>query len=189
MEEALTSLSTYGYLILFFYTLGGGMIAIIAGGVLSYAGEMDLAFVIIIATIANFLGDTLLFYLSRYSKKEFASYLKKQRRNLALAQVLFKKHGDKIIFMQKYVYGIKTLVPIAIGLTKYSFVKFSFLNILASIVWGLALGFASYYAGDFLMKVFEGMKKYPFIMPIVMFILIGGIVLYFKKATKKSTKA
>ena len=33
MSEMLTTLSTYGYIILFLYTLGGGMVAIIAAGV------------------------------------------------------------------------------------------------------------------------------------------------------------
>ena len=51
MSEMLTSLSTYGYIILFLYTLGGGMVAIIAAGVLSYAGSMNLTLVIMIATI------------------------------------------------------------------------------------------------------------------------------------------
>ncbi|QKF86469.1 DedA family membrane protein, type III (SNARE domain) [Campylobacter blaseri] len=162
------------------------MVAIIAAGVLSYAGKMDITLVIVIAAISNMLGDTLLFYLARYSKQEFAPYLKKQRRNLALAQILFKKHGDKIIFIQKYLYGIKTIIPIAIGLTKYPFMKFSIINVISAIIWAISLGLCSYYAGDFLMRVFEGIKKYPFIMPLIVFLLIGGIVLYFKKATKKS---
>ncbi|CZE48584.1 DedA family protein [Campylobacter geochelonis] len=189
MQDMLTSLSTYGYLILFFYTLGGGMVAIIAAGVLSFAGKMDLTLCILIAAVSNTLGDTFLFYISRYSKKEFAPYLKKQRRNLALAQILFKKHGDKIILIKKYIYGLKTLVPVAIGLTKYSFTKFSIINVISSIIWAVSLGLLSYYAGDFLMRVFEFIKIYPWVMPIIIVILLGVIVIYFKKATKKSKKA
>ena len=50
------------------------MVAIIAAGMLSYAGEMNLSIVIVIAAAANFIGDTLLFYLGRYSKKEIMPY-------------------------------------------------------------------------------------------------------------------
>jgi len=42
MQEILTSLSTYGYILLFVYSLGGGMVGIIAAGVLSYIGKMDI---------------------------------------------------------------------------------------------------------------------------------------------------
>ena len=186
MEDMLTSLSTYyGYIILFLYTLGGGMVAIIAAGVLSYAGKMDLGLVIAVAAISNFLGDTLLFYLSRYSKKEIMPYFNKHKRNLALAQILFKKHGAKIILFKKYIYGLKTLVPLAIGLTKYPFSKFSIINFISAIISAVSLGLGSYYAGDIFMEFFELIKAKPWIMPIILFVIVALIILYFKKATKK----
>ncbi|MSN95822.1 DedA family protein [Campylobacter sp. FMV-PI01] len=185
MEDMLTYLSTYGYIILFAYTLGGGMVAIIAAGVLSYAGKMDLTLIIIVASISNFLGDTLLFYLGRYNKQAIMPYFKKQTRNLALAQILFKKHGGKIIFFKKYIYGLKTLVPIAIGLTKYSFGKFSIINLISSIIWAISLGFLSYYMADLLIDFFKFMEKKPWITPLILLFILGVIVFYFKKATKK----
>lgn len=188
MDEIFSSLSTYGYVILFLYTLGGGMVAIIAAGVLSFVGEMNLALCIFIATISNFSGDTLLFYIGRYAKAEFVMYLKKQRRNLALAQILFKKHGGKIILFKKYIYGLKTLVPVAIALTKYSFIKFSVINIISSAIWALSLGLVSFYAGDFILKIVDFIKQYPFLMPIFIFLILGAIFMYFTKTTKKKAK-
>lgn len=185
MDEIFSSLSTYGYIILFLYTLGGGMVAIIASGVLSFVGEMNLALCILIAAVSNFTGDTMLFYIGRYAKGEFAPYFKKQRRNLALAQVLFKKHGGKIILFKKYIYGLKTLVPVAIALTKYSFVKFSALNAISSAIWALSLGLISFYAGDFIIKIVDFIKQYPLLMPIFIFCILGAIFIYFKKNTKR----
>ena len=52
MEGIIDSLSTYGYIILFLYSLGGGMVAIIAAGILSYAGKMDLNTSIVIIYFA-----------------------------------------------------------------------------------------------------------------------------------------
>ena len=45
----LTSLSTYGYLVVFLYSLGGGMVAIIAAGVLAHLGKMDITVSIVLA--------------------------------------------------------------------------------------------------------------------------------------------
>ena len=118
MQDILTNLSTYGYIILFLYSLGGGMVAIIGAGLLSFEGNMNLTLSIIIAAIANFIGDMILVYMGRYNKSSVMPYFKSHKRKLALAQILFKKYGDKIIFIKKYVYGLKTLVPLAIGLTK-----------------------------------------------------------------------
>ena len=96
------SLATYGYIALFFYSLGGGFVGLLTAGVLSYAGKMDITLAIGIAFVANFLGDMLLFYMTRYQKSEMMTYLRRHRRKLALSHLLMKKHGDWVIFLQKY---------------------------------------------------------------------------------------
>lgn len=185
MADTLTSLSTYGYIVLFLYSLGGGMVAIIAAGVLSHMGKMDINISIAIAFIANALGDNLLFYLSRYNKMVIEPYIKNHKRKLALAQILMKRHGDKIIFFQKFVYGIKTLIPLAIGLTKYPLVKFTILNIVSALIWSILLGYGSYKFGAFFEKGISLITDNPFLMPIILLPLLGLLWLYFDKYTKK----
>jgi membrane protein DedA with SNARE-associated domain len=187
MEGVIDSLSTYGYIILFLYSLGGGMVAIIAAGILSYAGKMDLHTSIAVAFVSNALGDSLLFYMSRYNRAQMMPYLKKQKRKLALSHILMKKHGDKIIFFQKFVYGIKTLIPIGIGMTKYSFVKFNILNVIAAFFWALILGYASYTAGETLMNAFEYLTLNPWLAPLIIFSILGSVWYYFNVMTAKKS--
>jgi membrane protein DedA with SNARE-associated domain len=185
LEETLASLSTYGYVVLFLYSLGGGFVALVAAGVLSYAGKMDIATSIIIATVANFLGDMLLFYLARYNKEMFGPYLKKQRRKIAYSTILMKKYGNLIIFFQKFVYGIKTLIPIAIGLTSYSFTTFGIYNAISSVIWGLLIGFASLYAGEYLMRGFGFISDNPIVAPIILLSLIYALWTFLERKTRK----
>jgi len=145
LEDILTSLSTYGYIILAFYSFGGGMVALIGAGILSSMGKMDISSSILIATVANFVGDSVLFYLSQSNKKEVMGYMKKHKRKIAYTNLLMRKYGWLAVFLQKYIYGVKTLVPIVMGLTKYDFKKFVTLNFFASIVWGLLIGLISFY--------------------------------------------
>ncbi len=46
MQDMIDTLIKYGYIVLFFYSLGGGMVGILAAGVLSSQGKMDLSFCI-----------------------------------------------------------------------------------------------------------------------------------------------
>jgi membrane protein DedA with SNARE-associated domain len=185
LEDIINSLSTYGYIILFLYSLGGGMVAIIAAGILSYAGKMDLATSIAVAFVANAVGDSLLFYMSRYNKSAMMPYLKKHRRKLALSHLLMKRHGDKIIFFQKFVYGIKTLIPIGIGMTKYSAFKFNILNIISAFIWALGLGYMSYTAGESISNFLTNFQSHPWLAPMIIAIILFGIWYYFSTATKK----
>ncbi|MBU0721821.1 DedA family protein [bacterium] len=188
MEDTFSNLATYGYIGLFLYSLGGGFIALIGAGVLAYMGKMDLTLVLFIAFTANALGDVLLFYMARYQKSMMMDGLRKHRRKLALSHIMMKKYGSWIILFQKFIYGIKTLIPIAIGLTKYDFKKFAILNVLSAAVWSLSIGLGSYYSGNILVKAAESISSKPWIAPIILVVLGATLWIYLTQATKKRVK-
>lgn len=185
MQDLLSSLSTYGYIALFFYSFGGGFFGLIAAGALSYMGKMDITLSIMIAATANYIGDMFLFYMARYNKSFTAPYLKEHRRKFALSHLLIRKYGDLVVFLQKYIYGVKTLVPIAMGLSKYSFIRFGILNIFATILFALFFGLLSYWGGEQIVNTFGYVKSNPWILPIILITLLGSLWLYFSKVTKK----
>lgn len=188
MEDIINSLSTYGYIILFAYSFGGGMIAIIAAGVLSYAGKMDLMTSILVAFVANTLGSSMLFYMGRYNKNALMPYIKAHRRKLALGHILMKKQGDKIIFFQKFIYGLKTIVPMTIGLTKYPQTKFHLLNTASAALWAVILGVGSFTAGEVLTNVATYFSQNPLITPVILFSILGALWFYLQNATKKKNR-
>ncbi|MFT7859986.1 MAG: DedA family protein [Sulfurimonas sp.] len=185
MEDTFSSLATYGYIALFLYSLGGGFVGLIAAGVLSYMGKMDLATSMAVAFMGNMIGDLLLFWLTRHQKSMMMDSLRKHRRKLALSHMMMKKHGDWIIFMQKYIYGIKTIIPIAIALTKYDFKKFAVLNFFAAAVWALSFGLASYFFGAPLKAFALYISENKWLAPVIVFSIGGLIWWYLSKATKK----
>ncbi len=187
MEDLFSSLSTYGYIILFLYSFGGGFFALIAAGALSYMGKMDITASIIVAMSANYLGDMMLFYMARYNKNFVRPYMKNHRRKFALSHVLIKKYGNWVVFIQKYIYGVKTLVPVAFGISKYSFVKFGILNIPASLLWALFFGLLSFYGGEQIINVFGYIKQNPIIMPFILLTFGSIIWWYFSYVTKKKS--
>ncbi len=185
MEDMLSNLVTYGYIGLFLYSLGGGFVALMAAAVLASQGKMDLGIVMAVAFVANFVGDTLLFYMARYHKGEMMTYLKQHRRKLALSHILMKRHGVWVIYMQKFVYGIKTLIPLAIGITKFEFTKFTIHNFIAAIVWVLVVGFGSYMAGNAITAMYNVVADKPYLAPIILLSFAGAIWFYMSWATKK----
>lgn len=185
MEDLLSNLSTYGYIALFIYSLGGGFVGLMGAGVLSYTGHMDLGIAIFVAFLANFIGDILLVYMGRHNKKDVMTYMHKHRRKLALSHILMRKHGSWVIFLQKYIYGVKTLIPLAIGLTKYDFKKFIILNFFASAAWAVSVAVVSYMAGEAIKSAYESISEKPYIAPLVLLTIAGLIWWYLSAKTKK----
>ena len=146
MENIFDLLSSWGYLIVAFYSFGGGMLALAGAGILASMGKMNLELAIAIAIIFNFIGDNILFYMAQTNKKDVKSYLDKFKGRIhARTILLMRKYGWAVVFLQKYLYGVKTLVPIIMGLSRYDLKKFIILNIFASILWGIVVGLLSYY--------------------------------------------
>lgn len=172
VQETISSLETYGYIFLFFYSLGGGLVGIVAAGVLSALGKMDLTLSIFIASIANLIGSTLLAYLGRYQKKEFQKYIKQHRGKVALVRLWLIKYGVLLIFANKYIYGFKTLLPLIVGMSAYSLPKFSFYNAIASCLWGILMGISGFLASNLAMEIFEKLKSYPYAFPLIFVFLV-----------------
>lgn len=168
----MSSLETYGYIFLFFYSLGGGLVGIVAAGVLSALGKMDLTLSIFIASIANLIGSTLLAYLGRYQKKEFQKYIKQHQGKVALVRLWLIKYGVLLIFANKYIYGFKTLLPLIVGMSAYSLPKFLLYNAIASCLWGILMGVSGFLASNLAMEIFERIKSYPYALPLVFVFLV-----------------
>ena len=184
MHEILDNLIAYGYVILFFYSLGGGFFALAAAGVLSSMGRMDLSTSIGVAFVANFLGDQALLLFARANRHAVMDYLKKHRRKLAYSHLLMRRYGAWVIFLQKYIYGVKTLVPVAIGLTRYDAWRFGVLNLLAAALWAVSIGTAAYLGGKGVLEFLEAAKADPWVLPLIGATLIGGFIWWIARAAR-----
>jgi len=180
-----SSLETWGYLAVAFFAFGGSLFIVAAAGVFSFMGKMDLTTALVIATISNYLGDMFLFYLGKYQKKQIQPYFAKHKRKIALATLIMRKYGVWAIFIQKFLYGIKTLVPLSMALSKYDFKKFGFYNVFASILFVLTIGLSAFYSSEVIIAIFGYIKVHPWIAPLILFTIIGGIWFVMENMTKK----
>lgn len=179
MEELIKD---WGYIALFAYSFGGGFVGLIVAGVLSFAGDLNIYISIAVAATSNFLGDQFLFFLARKNKSYAKDMMKNYGRKIALAHLMMRKYGSLVVFIQKYVYGIKTLIPLAMGLTKYSSIKFTIFNIFATIVWAVVVGYGSYTAGEYILSVADDFKYVGIGLVIVIALVISYM---FKRIDKK----
>ncbi|UTJ07572.1 DedA family protein [Arcobacter roscoffensis] len=175
MEELIRD---WGYIALFAYSFGGGFVGLVFAGILSYAGDLNLFICILVAGVSNFLGDQFLFFLARKNKAYAKDMMKKYGRKIAMAHLLMRKYGSFVVFFQKYVYGIKTLIPLAMGLTKYSGIKFSILNIFATALWATVVGYASYAAGE---VILSSADEFKYVGLGIVAVILLTVSYYFRK--------
>ena len=182
MEELFIDwLKEYGYVILFLWSILEGEVGLIMAGIMSHTGDMDYFMSVIVAALGGFSGDQMYFYIGRFNKNYIQRKLYKQRLKFAIAHLLLKKYGWPIIFMQRYMYGLRTVIPMSIGITKYSAKKFALINLISAWVWAAITITPAYLLGEEILSLLIIAKQHwYFALPIA-----GGFLYavhrYFRK--------
>ena len=182
MEELFIGwLKEYGYVILFLWSVIEGEMGLIMGGILSHTGDLNYLLTIFIAGLGGFTGDQIYFYIGRFNKGYIQRKLHKQRRKFAIAHLLLKKYGWPIIFVQRYMYGLRTVIPMSIGITKYSGKKFAFINLISAWVWAaITVTPAYYYGAEILVLIRYAKQHWYFALPLAAG-FVYAVYTYFNK--------
>ena len=173
MEELFIGwLKEYGYIVLFFWSILEGEMGLVMGGILCHTGDMNLFLAIFVAGLGGFAGDQIYFYIGRFNKSYIQRKLHSQRRKFAIAHLLLKKYGWPIIFAQRYMYGLRTVIPMSIGITKYPGKDFAIINLLSAWAWATITIIPSYFLGETILNLLTYAKEHwYFALPIA-----GGIL-------------
>ena len=181
-------LETYGYVILFAWSILEGELGLIMAGLMTHEGSMNLYMAIFIAGLGGFVGDQIYFYIGRFNKAYVHKNFKGQRRKFALAHLLLQKYGWPIIFAQRYMYGMRTIIPISIGLTRYNAKTFAFINLISAWCWAAITIVPVWYFGEEILDVLKWAKEHwYFAAPFAL--IFGATIIYnFNKMSKKQEK-
>lgn len=178
-------LKEYGYIVLFAWSILEGELGLVMAGIMSHTGDMFLPFAITVGALGGFAGDQIYFYIGRFNKNYIHSKLRSQRRKFAIAHLLLKKYGWPLIFVQRYLYGMRTVIPMAIGLTKYSSKHFAIINLASAFAWASITIIPAYFFGDELLELIHWMKSHwYYALPLVLGIATS-IILTFKRIEHK----
>lgn len=189
MEELFIAwMKEYGYAVLFLWSILEGESGLVMAGLFAHTGDMQLLTAIVTAGLGGFFGDQIYFYIGRFNKNYAYRVFKNQRRKLALARLLLHKHGWPIIFAQRYIYGMRTIIPLSIGLTGYSAKMFALINFFSALCWSSLIIVPVWYFGNEILSLIAWAKAHWYFALPFMGILVGSIYYYFHKMTGKTLK-
>ncbi len=174
-NKLLYLLKQYGYTILFVWSILEGEIGLVMGGLLCHSGDMNLFLAIFVAGLGAFVGDQIYFYIGRYNKSYINKKCAHHSRKFALATLMLRKYGTRIIFVQRYMYGMRTIIPISIGLARYSAKKFAIINLISAWFWAALTIVPVWYFGKQIIALFHlVLEHWYYVAPIVL--IVAGVL-------------
>jgi membrane protein DedA with SNARE-associated domain len=160
-------------------------------GFLIFEGKFTFLGVIFFSTVGSIIGSLLSYYAGAYGGrpfiKRFGKFLLLDESHLGMTERFFNKHGDKTIFISRFIPVVRHLISIPAGVGKMNLVKFSVYTIVGAGIWNAFLT----YIGYILRENWTIVRKYSEIVDIfVVALLIIGLVylLYHLYGYRKSLR-
>jgi len=173
----------YGYYAVFLFACIEGEVAVLTAGFLCRQGLLSLDLVILFAFLGTLITEQCLFFVGRtYGIRLLQKYPRIFKKSKRVIEFL-RKYDSAFIFGSRFVYGIRNISPIMIGVAKIPPLKFSTLNVPAALVWSVTVAGAGYLFADTLCCA----KGHMQILQLFALIFLSfglGLFLY-KKAKKK----
>lgn len=139
----------YGLLAIFLGAGVEGEAVVLTGGVLAGRGIVPLWAAMLAATCGSAMVDQAWFWAARgLSHKQ---WIIRQTTKPAFARALhfLERHPRSFILAFRFIYGMRTVSPIAIGMSGVSARLFVPLNLIAAALWAVAITWIGYrFGGD-----------------------------------------
>lgn len=136
------------YLITFFWALLEGETFLIFAGLLASQGVMRLEYLIPAAAMGTTCGDFIFFMLGRRYGLRLVERSEKLKRGKDKISGWLAKHDVGFILTYRFIYGLRNVSAIVIGMSRIAWTRYAFLNFVASWVWAISFAGLGYLFGD-----------------------------------------
>ena len=134
----------YGYIAIFIGALFEGETVLMLGAYAVHQHLMNFPMLIVAAMLGGFIGDQFYYQLGRrYGAKLIQSKVGYAQKFDRASQFIERYPVLTILFM-RFAWGLRTVLPISIGIRAYPLWKYVLINLLACFIWSVivvTLGF------------------------------------------------
>ena len=147
-----------------------GETILVTAAIFAGAGHLSIGWVIAVGAAAAIVGDNLGYLLGRTGGRtvalRYGRYIRLRPEQLDRAEAFFRTHGDKTVFLGRFVAVLRAWVAFLAGVNRMPWPRFVVFNAAGGIVWATGYGLLGYMLGNNL----------PLLHTIERDIGIGGIV-------------
>lgn len=143
-------LATYGLIVVYIGVIVEGDSVLLAAAFLAHQGVMNPYGVFLAAFAGSLTADQIFYYIGRYSAD--ARFVRRQVERPIFTRVLDIIHRRRVLFILsfRFIYGVRTVSPIAIGIAGVSPWLYTPLNAIAAAIWAALLTAIGYFFGQLL---------------------------------------
>lgn len=137
-----------------------GETAAIAGGVMAHRDLFPLWAAFLATAFGAVVADQLFFQIGRRSRnRPFVVHIR-QKPAFAKAVGFIERYPTGFILAFRFIYGFRTVSPIAIGLSSIPLRRFAILNVIAALLWSAIFTTIGFLFGPAVDRLIDSLRPY-----------------------------
>lgn len=191
MDTFLWLIRDHGYAIVFLWTLLEGETIVAVAGFAAYLGYLKLSILFPVALVGTIIGDGMYYAFGRWKGRQFLAARPKLAARAEDIQALLDRYHGWIIFGSRFLYGFRTILPIAIGASRIPAHRYFFFNILGAVVWTVLFIFGGYVFGGALETLLGNVKMIEayLIVSIVALVALAQLAMWAGRRSNRKRAA
>lgn len=181
-------LSQYGLAALFLGAGIEGETVVVLGGVMVHRGLIAYPAAIAAAALGSCIADQIFFALGRRFRDH--RYVRRVQQKAAFRRAIdvFEQRPVLFVFGFRFLYGLRTVSPIAIGTTALPASRFMAINALAAVVWATVFVTLGYLFGEGIEAAFGRVRDVGHVLlPVLAVRLLVGLAAHFRHRRREVT--
>lgn len=170
-------------------------VILLFGGFMTTYTSLNIALMVVAATLGSLLGAIVLYYIGKILNKErlkkivsgkVGKVLRLKEKDIDMADHWFDTKGNKTVFFCRFIPIVRSLISIPAGMSEMPMAKFLLYTTVGSAIWNTVLIVIGNRVGEnweSILGVFDQYSHIVLILLILIFVLF--IVWFYTKKQKK----
>jgi membrane protein DedA with SNARE-associated domain len=150
-------------------------------GFLVTTGSLGSIGVILAGSLGNLVGSIATYFLGirlgRAFLIKYGKYIFFRPKHLVFTEELFRKYGEKIVFVGRLLPVVRTYVSLPAGIGRTNFLKFTVYTFAGSLIWNAILTYAGMQLGNNWRHI-DQYSRYLDILAVIVIIAFVIWILY-----------
>jgi len=177
----------YGYWAIFIVNMFEGETIVLLAGAAVHFGYLELPWVLTSGLAGCVAGDQLWYFVGRWWGPRILAGRRSWQERAERVHRYLRRHQDLLIFTFRFYYGLRAVVPFAIGSALVPRLRFFILNFASAVLWTVVFAFAGYFLGGAAERVVADRRYVPYALgATVILVLLVFLVMRLRRRSKSA---
>jgi membrane protein DedA with SNARE-associated domain len=167
----------YGYWAIVLVNMFEGETIVLLAGAAAHFGYLELPWVLASGLAGCVAGDQLWYFVGRWWGPRIIALRRSWQERAERIHHHLRCHQNLLIFTFRFYYGLRAVIPFAIGSARVPKLRFFVLNFASAVLWTLVFAFAGYFLGDATERLVAERRYGPYAIGVTVLLVLAVLLL------------